>query len=120
MSKTVTPLSTFSLTVNPRRIPHPAIERILKHLLQRRVWLVLRIVHYNRDIAYRSTSRIPSRTVVFVFRHGSVGAQSWICSAPGNVSTRFDRVVEVAISKDGAMLSVPWTAESALSGDRKR
>jgi hypothetical protein len=103
VSKTVTPLSTFSLTINPRRIPQPAIERILKHFLQRRVWLVLRIVHHNRDIAYRSTSRVPSRAVVFVFGHSCVRAQSWVCSAPGNVSTRFDRVIKAAISKDGAM-----------------
>lgn len=81
---------TFRIRVNPPCVAKCAIERILKHFFSGGVRFILLVIHDNCDIAERSTSSIPSRSVVLVLCHRGVGTQSRVRGAPGNVPRWLD------------------------------
>jgi len=111
-------LSTLSLrmSINPSRIPEFSRERILKHLIQRRIRLILLLVHDNANITCQSRSLIPPRPVVLVLRHGGIEVHPWIRSTPFDVPVGLNRIIKITVCEDGTMLSVPRAAQCALAG----
>lgn len=103
--------------INPSHVPQLPRKRILKHLLQALVRLILGPVHHDRDVTLDSTGQVEAGTVVSVLSHGGVGVDARIRGAPFDVAAGPDGVVEVAVCKDGAVQRVPGTAEGTLAGD---
>lgn len=109
-------VSSLRVSIDPGCVPTFAGERVLENLVDCRVWLVLLLVHHNSDVTSGSSRSVEAGSVSLVLGHSCVGIDTRLGSAPLNVAAGLNRVVQIGVSKDGAMQRVPRSAKCAFSG----
>lgn len=111
------PTSRLRALVNPPHIPKLPTERILKYLLHTIIRLVLLLRQHLRNIRRQPPSLIPAGSKITILSHESVIIRPRIGRSPDDVPAALDRVVQIRVREDAAVLRVPGAAERALAGD---